>query len=245
MAADYRASLADPRVRKILAMKGVDVEAIDRLPAPADDPDAAECRERLAKAREAKAPAAVPAPARARTESPLRACVSCGHRVNTFSRECFNCGEPQPTAADCKPVRPPTPTPVPEPAPEEPAVPTATPTASAKGDHREAAPAKNCPDCGKPCHPANGRCYQCRPGGGKAREGRPESVLVADAEPSPPATTRPARPRSSANRPDVPLDPEVSAIARVLDALEGLSDGQLRRVLGYVHDRLEIPAQAR
>jgi hypothetical protein len=163
---------------------------------------------------------------RRRRERPGK-CVFCGGKLNTFDgARCPHCRLDQPSAPDLEPVS--------LRAPDVPQhkEPEAVPTAQANGAP-DRAPAQThakatgpCPTCGKPTHPANGRCYECRPGGfAGASAGAPRR-----------GKGRPAKPAAAPS-----LDAEVAAIAAVLAALDGLDASQLRRVLAYVRERVQSP----
>jgi hypothetical protein len=228
-------AVRDPRVREILARRGVDVSALDPAPDPDDapgvDPAAVEERaEKLRAVKEASArsgrigpldpgaldavlPPAAPAPPREpgrKTGRPpgrpsLKRCVSCGSKLNTFNGGCYRCMAEQPSAADLKPVEVSRPEPVHDPEPAP---------APGRADEALTVPTrgKTCPGCGG-ARSRNGRCYNCLPNRNRSfaprNSPRPRSSTP---QPDPRPVPAPAPIPDTAARPDPRPDPEPAPV---------------------------------
>lgn len=211
----------DPRVRELLKRRGVDVEsATAGAPEIRDEPaDAAEVEARREKLRAAKAAMPVRGRKDDQVLSPetLDAVLPRTSRADPPPAKCPDCGGRINTfnglCPRCKQA----------------------PPATALD---AVVPGKPCPTCGRP-RTASNWCYTCRPGGPRAGVTR-----VAAAAPAAAPRPVPVDPGPAPGVPPVPRpvpatpDPELAAMAAVLDALSRLDAVQRGRVLGYLRARL-------
>lgn len=148
-------------------------------------------------------------------------CPSCKGRVNQFDGLCARCAEAAPRSADYAPItlrphRHDSIVPMREPPKEAPEM-ISTPTSSAPEAKSEVS-ARTCHTCGQPLS-SNGRCYQCRPGGGRGVPHNRKARQIA-------TTT--------------PVDAELAAIGVVMATLAELDVKSARRTLNYVCERLNL-----
>lgn len=248
----------DPRVREILARRGVVLgDPGPAVAGPPDDPDAAEVEARKA---EVVARRAGETPARVRrcgacasaigTDGVCRSChpdappvpgkpPRMRHAAKAGSR-CVDCGgRLNAFTGECPRCHSPQPNGFDaEPVRLAEAPAWESPRGGTNGDGPGRAapapagtPSKPCRTCGEPTRP-NGRCYRCRPGGGRGKpEGTPTPARKTGPVPEPAAGLAPTPPGPR------PAGDPLSEALDLVERLDALTPAAFERLVAFVRAR--------